>query len=192
MIKLPTKKFGRLTPVAIFQQTGWGNNRVLCLCDCGILKDYAYANLYTGTSKSCGCLREERYKHHGLSTVNGECSSEYGTWRAIKTRCFNSNSPSYKHYGGRGITMCDRWRNDYAAFHADMGPRPSPNLSIDRINNDGNYEPGNCRWATQKQQIANRRKPDPEILSRRGKHAIAARWANHIKAVRKVSDSWPK
>jgi hypothetical protein len=73
-------------------------------------------------------------------------------------RCRNPNHPQWKNYGGRGITVCDRWKRDYLAFEADMGVRPQPFLSIDRINNDGNYEPGNCRWATQSQQNSNQRR----------------------------------
>jgi hypothetical protein len=79
----------------------------------------------------------------------------YHTWRTMKRRCENPND---KDYGGRGIKVCERWRNSYDAFVADMGPKPTPKHSIDRINNDGNYEPSNCRWATMKEQLANRRR----------------------------------
>lgn len=89
---------------------------------------------------------------HGLSA-----SSEHGIWSKMKARCLNINDPSYENYGARGIVVCDRWLNSFENFYKDMGPRPSKNHSIDRINNDGNYEPSNCRWATKKQQIDNRR-----------------------------------
>ena len=88
---------------------------------------------------------------------------EYIAWCAMRKRCSNPGHPAYKHYGARGISVCDRWESDFPAFLADMGERTSPKHSLDRIDNDGNYEPGNCRWATKAEQMANRRN------SRKGK-----------------------
>lgn len=105
-------------------------------------------------------------KRH-LVLVGGRVTPEYRTWGHIKSRCLNPNVPDFKRYGGRGIRICDRWRDDFAAFLADMGHRPSGAHSIDRINNDGDYEPGNCRWATKKEQANNRRRP-VVLLCRRG------------------------
>lgn len=106
--------------------------------------------------------RQHRAKNPGRMTEYHRKFYErrplYGVWEAIKRRCYNPNQPAYKNYGGRGITMCDRWRNSYQAFVEDMGPKPSPKHSIDRINNDGNYEPGNCRWATAREQNLNQRR----------------------------------
>ena len=91
-------------------------------------------------------------------------SAEYNTWRSIKKRCYKLNNASYKDYGGRGITMCDRWFDSFENFFADIGPRPSPKHSIDRIDVNGNYEPSNCRWATVLQQVTNkRRKPNTGV-----------------------------
>lgn len=94
---------------------------------------------------------------HGHARDSRSLSSEYRCWVEIKRRCYDPTRPAWKYYGGRGITVCERWRASFGAFLADMGPKPSPDLSIDRIDNDGNYEPGNCRWATHLQQRHNSR-----------------------------------
>lgn len=94
----------------------------------------------------------DQSKTHGMTYT-----SEYTTWLSMKDRCLRTKNKKYKDYGGRGITVCERWRDSFENFLADMGRKPSANLSIDRINNDGNYEPGNCRWATQLEQVRNRR-----------------------------------
>ena len=127
-----------------------------CVCDCGAESEVQSGNLRSGKSKSCGCFNlaqiRKRNSTHGLSRT-----PEYNAWLNMNKRCYNENDPRYKWYGARGIFVCPEWRHDFAQFLRDMGPKPSPKHSIDRINNDGNYEPRNCRWATWKQQQNNRR-----------------------------------
>ncbi len=119
-------------------------------CECGVEKVLRQSILRKGASRSCG--RHFRRWTHGMSHL-----PEHLVWRKMLERCTSSKDASYPNYGGRGITVCDRWR-DFAMFIADMGPRPSPKHSIDRIDVNGNYEPGNCRWATKKQQARNTRR----------------------------------
>ena len=139
----------------------------LCLCDCGNMHVSPGWSLRYGNAKSCGCLHKEKaaatgrrnsvHGHTALSKRGGKVSSEYKSWRSMKERCLNPNSAHARYYSGRGITVCDRWLV-FANFLADMGPRPD-GTSLDRYpNNDGNYEPGNCRWATKEQQNQNKRK----------------------------------
>lgn len=145
--------YGRLKVISrdgvIGQQAAWK-----CQCDCGNVVTVASYQLGSGNTKSCGCLQKERAAvtktTHGLSD-----SKEYRTWQAMRTRCTNENRDNYSHYGGRGIEVCSRWMNSFEAFYADMGPAPSTNHSIERNDVDGPYDPSNCRWATQKEQMRN-------------------------------------
>lgn len=130
-----------------------------CLCSCGELVTAQGKQLQNGHTQSCGHLQRAAIRSLGLNKTHGHfthgrMSPTYTSWSAMKTRCDNPNHVFYHRYGGRGITYCERWAR-FEAFLADMGERPH-GLSIDRINNDGNYEPGNCRWATQQQQVQNR------------------------------------
>ena|SRR5271156_1516101 len=154
---MPSKKIGMLTPLALFWQTGtkW---RILCICDCGNLKDYDRANLLHRTI-SCGCHAIAVHTVHGDAKRSRE-SSEYSSWQAMKSRCLDSNHKHFRYYGGKGVTICERWKNSFPNFLADMGRKPTSLHTIDRFPDPyGNYEPSNCRWATRKQQAANHRKP---------------------------------
>lgn len=132
---------------------------LMCRCVCGSEKLYPLGNVKRGLSKGCGCKRGKRVSdskiRHGQSR-NRQLTAEYRAWCHAIGRCENPNDGAYSNYGGRGISVCQRWRNSFEAFYEDMGPRP-PATSIDRIDVNGNYEPGNCRWATKHTQDRNRR-----------------------------------
>lgn len=122
-------------------------------CECGERIIAATSQVRSGTVQSCGCA--VKIRSHGQCR-DGNPTGSYTSWQAMKQRCFNDNHQKYADYGGRGISVCERWRDSFEAFYADMGDRPE-GMSLDRVDPDGNYEPSNCRWATQKQQMNNRR-----------------------------------
>lgn len=139
-----------------------GNTAWLCQCDCGGEKVVPSSYLRTGSTKSCGCLPREQYGLNGKlsSTTHGQASNPtltYNSWNAMKQRCFNPLATNYHKYGARGITVDPSWVDSFETFFADMGERPA-GTSLDRIDTAGNYEPGNCRWATPTEQNQNRRR----------------------------------
>lgn len=145
-------KYGRLTVIEFADVKG-GNKRYLCLCDCGNKKVIAGTSLRTGATKSCGCLNLE--KKRTRDNVHGLHGTKiHKSWSAMIQRCTNPNNPKYYRYGGRGITVCERWKK-FKNFLEDMGI-PKQHLSLDRIDNNGNYEPSNCRWASSLVQGNNR------------------------------------
>lgn len=162
IIDLIGKEFGRLTVVSKGATDADGRPQWNCRCNCGQSAIVRGAYLRSGRTLSCGCLRIENAVansraavKHGHASRDGR-SSEYKSWRAMLSRCENPKAAGYDRYGKRGISVCARW-HDFSAFLADMGLKPSPKHSIDRFpNNDGNYEPGNCRWATRKDQEENK------------------------------------
>jgi hypothetical protein len=160
-IDLTGRQFGRLTVLHRAGTSHWK-----CQCSCGNRRDVSGDSLRHGETRPCGCLRREltaeRNQGRPPALKHGEAaarSPEYICWYGIIRRCCRPTDTSWERYGGRGITVCDRWRNSFEHFLADMGRKPTPQHSIDRINNDGDYEPANCRWATASEQQRNKRKP---------------------------------
>lgn len=150
------QRFGRLTaiePSSAGARAGWD-----CVCDCGAETRVDTNKLTSGHTRSCGCWGREApvaaLTTHGAT--KGGVTPEYEAWAKLKSRCLNPNNAKYQIYGGRGISVCAQWVDDFGAFLSDVGPRPSSAHSIDRIDVDGNYEPGNCRWATPQTQSRNR------------------------------------
>ena len=147
----------------------------LCKCDCGNQTIVYKSHLKSGTVRSCGCLRVKNLvkscQKHGMKHTR-----IYDMWSNIKSRCFDKKSPCYIHYGGRGITVCDEWKNDFITFYNwAINNGYDNNLSIDRINNDGNYEPSNCHFVTQKEQGRNKR--NNRLITYKGQTHCLAEWA---------------
>lgn len=175
-IDLTGKRFGRLTVIEKAGNRTCGESKWQCKCDCGKLTIVTSSRLRKRWTRSCGCLVGERHGHSGKKIID-----EYKIWSSMKRRCYYVDSPDYPSYGGRGITVCDFWRHSFSAFLADMGPRPSKRHSIDRFpNNNGNYEPGNCRWATPSEQSNNRR--SAVVIEFDGRTLTAHEWS-HITGI---------
>ena len=167
-------RLGRLIVLGVDpDHTYRGETLWLCQCDCGTVKSLRKSNLLRNT-RSCGCFGSEmtiaRHLTHGMSHT-----PEHVIWSSLKNRCLSSTDMDYARYGGRGITVCPEWLSSFEAFYADMGPRPSPKHSIDRIDVDGPYSPENCRWATCVEQARNRR--SNTVVTYRGETMPLIAWS---------------
>lgn len=183
-LNLTGKRFGKLVVIKTAGKTKNGAYLWQCKCDCGNEIIANVGNLKNGHTKSCGCLRVDRCKtnftKHGL-----EHTRLYGIWSDMRLRCYDEKNIAYHRYGGRGITICDEWKNDVKAFYdwaTANGYKDS--LTIDRIDNDGNYCPENCRWATVKEQASNRR--SNILVTHNGKTQTMKKWANEVGTPYKV------
>ena len=164
--------FGRLTAVRRVGTYKSGGALWLFACVCGGETITLASHARTGHTRSCGCLWSETHTIHGLSH-----SAEYQAWAGMLARCNDPSARGWDRYGGRGIRVCERWAS-FENFLADMGAGPSADLSIDRVNNNGNYEPSNCRWATTEQQSSNRR--DNVHLTFQGRTQTLSQWAREL------------
>lgn len=180
LIGLVGKKFGKLTICSFLEPTiypsGGVKNIALCKCDCGVNIQVILSNIKKGHTKSCGCISKE--KANGTTHGESHKSLEYNSWIGMRNRCCYIKHNRYNLYGGRGIKVCDRWLNSYENFLADMGRKPTPQHSIDRIDVNGNYEPSNCRWATNKEQCNNRK--SNRNITYNGVTKSITYWAEHF------------
>lgn len=162
--ELVNKKIGMLIIIgeadSVYRPNGNKERRLKCICDCGKITNVSWGDLFRKSTiprhratHSCGCLRDNRLKIHGKSK-----ESLYNVYKSMKSRCYNKNNRAYKNYGERGITICKEWLNNFVDFYSwSIDNNYSKGLTIDRINNDGNYEPGNCRFVTKKENGRNTR-----------------------------------
>lgn len=173
-VDLTGQRFGRWLVLYEAEQRDINRNRYwMCHCDCGTEKTVQQGGLRLGITASCGCANAGKLGMR-MRTHNLTNSREYNSWTTMIQRCTNPNNDGYYLYGGRGITVCERWKT-FANFYADMGPRPSSRHSLDRTDNSGPYAPKNCRWATLEEQANNTRKNI--YYEHDGKRLTAAQWA---------------
>lgn len=177
VIDLTGQKFNKLT---VIKWAGKQGKQSLweCRCECGKTKTVRGDSLKNESIRSCGCLQKEAVATHGMSYTK-----EYGIWGSMLCRCRNPNHRQYADYGGRGIKVCERWES-FESFLTDMGERPLDVVSIDRIDNEGNYEPSNCRWAMKKEQDNNRR--SNKLVEYKGQTKTVAEWCDELELSRQT------
>lgn len=159
-----------------------------CRCECGIEKDVIIKNLKSGQSTGCGCLKRKRLSERNTKH-NKRFTKEWRAWQAMKNRCYNKKMIQFKDYGGRGISVCEEWRNNFLAFYTHVGDAPQ-GTTLDRIDTNGNYEPGNVRWATTKEQgqnKSNNHKINGACISDIGKSL----GGNHGLVIKRLKRGWP-
>lgn len=164
------KTFDRWLAVREIERDRRGNRMYLCQCECGVERAVKASELIHGRSKCCRCVGVQRRTKHNMCK-----SPEFRIWSHMLERCSSPKSSSYERYGGRGISVCEKWKGSFNSFYQDVGPRPSSDHSIERIDNNGNYEPGNCRWATRIEQARNKR--NNRIITAFGQSLCIAEWA---------------
>lgn len=185
--------FGHLTVLRRSGSDKHGTAMWLVRCRCGVEKRVRRSGLTAGDAKSCGCSNVSAHTTHGHTTRRRR-TSIYRAWESMLYRCTNPNSPAFKNYGGRGISVCSRWRDSFEAFFEDMGPKPSKKHSLDRIDNDGPYEPGNCRWSTRITQMRNTRKSHKIAIDKETR--TLAEWAERFglkwhTVAHRLAAGWP-
>ena len=172
----PGTRYGNLTIISEAPRRNPTRRYVLCRCDCGQLTEPALAAIRNGNTTSCGCVHRANTgnlkRRHNLRRT-----PEYQTWAGMTQRCLNPNNPQFHNYGGRGIKVCERWL-DFQAFYNDMGVRPSASSEIDRIDNNGDYCPENCKWVDHKTNSNNRR--TNVVLELNGVKKNVTEWADHL------------
>jgi len=175
---LKNKRFGRLTVInMIIDRVSNGSRLWLCKCDCGNKHIVSGGNLTSGSTRSCGCLAKENLKKQQEKTHGMTKTRQYRIWQGMKQRCTNIKNKDYKNYGGRGIKLLIRWQN-FENFWEDMQGGYSDKLTIDRINNNGNYCKTNCRWATIKEQVNNTR--TNKLITYKGKTQTQSQWSKKL------------
>lgn len=175
IIDLTNKKFGRLTVIDKHGKDRFGNILWNCICECGKIKITKTHHLLKGICKSCGCIHKEgNSRTHKMSGTR-----IYNIWHGMIERCYNANSASYSNYGGRGITVCSSWKKGFSTFYKWASKNGyANNLTIDRINVNGNYKPNNCRWVNIKEQANNKR--TNIVINYNGKNKTLKQWSEDL------------